>query len=72
MDPIYRGTVQVTDPLGTAQTYPYQGGDGIVRLQGASGAFQGGQVASEKLRRRDRCPKAKQTSWGCPRPTPGT
>ena len=35
--------------LGTPQTYAYQGGNGIVRLQGASGAFEGGQVAGEKL-----------------------
>ena len=50
VDPsIYQSTAQVTDPLGTPQTYTWQGGDGQVRLLNASGAFDGGQVASRSL-----------------------
>ncbi|MBX3588702.1 MAG: hypothetical protein KF796_18885 [Ramlibacter sp.] len=50
VDPsIYRSTVQVTDPLGNAQTWTYQGGDGSIRVLGASGAFMGGQVANRSF-----------------------
>jgi RHS repeat-associated protein len=46
---IYRTTAQITDPLGTSQSYTWQGGDGQVRLLNASGAFEGGQVASRSF-----------------------
>lgn len=41
-----RSALQVTGPLGTAQSYAWQGGNGQVRLLGASGAFEGGKVAN--------------------------
>ena len=38
----------MTDPLGTPQTYTWQGGDGQVRLLGANGPFEGLQVANRE------------------------
>lgn len=50
IDPsIYRSTSTMTDPLGTAQTYTWQGGDGQVRLLSANGAFEGLQVGSREF-----------------------
>ena len=50
VDPaIYRSTAQVTDPLGNQQTWVYQGGDGQVRVLGASQAFEGGRVANRSF-----------------------
>lgn len=50
VDPsIYRTTAQITDPLGTPQSYTWVGGDGQVRLLNASGPFDGGQLASRSL-----------------------
>ena len=50
IDPsIYRSTSTMTDPLGTPQTYTWQGGDGQVRLLGANGAFEGLQVANREF-----------------------
>lgn len=47
VDPsIYRATAQVTDPLGNSRTVVYQGGDGQVRLLGASSALEGNQIAN--------------------------
>ncbi len=50
IDPaIYRLNVQVTDPLGNAQSWTYQGGDGNLRVLGANGAYMGGQVAQRSF-----------------------
>jgi YD repeat-containing protein len=50
VDPaVYRVTAQIADPLGTPQSYVWQGGDGQVRLLGASGAYDAGQLASRTL-----------------------
>ncbi|MGE0331756.1 MAG: DUF6531 domain-containing protein, partial [Ramlibacter sp.] len=46
---VYRLNVQVTDPLGNAQTWTYQGGDGQIRVAGANGAYMGGQVANRSF-----------------------
>jgi RHS repeat-associated protein len=43
---IYRVTTQIADPLGTPQSYVWQGGDGQVRLLGASGPFDAAALAS--------------------------
>ncbi|NPC59189.1 RHS repeat-associated core domain-containing protein [Caenimonas soli] len=50
VDPaIYRTTVQISDPLGTTQSYTWVGGDGQVRLSSASGAADGNQLANRSL-----------------------
>lgn len=50
VDPaVYRVTAQVADPRGTPQSYVWQGGDGQLRLLGASGPFDAGRVASRTL-----------------------
>lgn len=41
-----RVTAQVTDPRGQAQSYSWTGGNGKAVLEGASGPFDGNQVAS--------------------------
>ncbi len=46
---VYQTTAHVIDPSGTIQTWRYQGGDGSVRVLGAFGAFEGGQVASRSF-----------------------
>lgn len=42
----YFKTAQVTDPLGSMQTYTWKGGDGKTLLAAASGAFGGGTIAT--------------------------
>ena len=50
VDPaIFRVTSQVTDPLGTLQTYTWVGGDGSVRLANASGPYEGGLIAARSF-----------------------
>ena len=50
VDPnIYRMTAQVNDPLGSARSYTWIGGDGRIQLLGGSGPFDGDQLAARSL-----------------------
>ena len=65
VDPaIYKRTLQVTDPLGNQQTWVYQGGDGQVRVLGASQAFADGRVANRSFSQSSSLPASETDFLG--------